>query len=90
MRICKFSPRLHRNQEGITGLETAIILIAFVIVASVFAYVLVVRQKQTTVVDLYNRRGIIARIPWPARSNVYDHWKPHGISSIAVGSMVAW
>jgi len=29
----------HRNQEGITGLETAIILIAFVIVASVFAYV---------------------------------------------------
>jgi len=31
--------RLNRNQQGITGLETAIILIAFVIVASVFAYV---------------------------------------------------
>jgi flagellin FlaB len=31
--------RLRRDQEGITGLETAIILIAFVIVASVFAYV---------------------------------------------------
>ncbi|OGO21613.1 MAG: hypothetical protein A2144_04170 [Chloroflexi bacterium RBG_16_50_9] len=31
--------RLRQNQEGITGLETAIILIAFVIVASVFAYV---------------------------------------------------
>ena len=31
--------RLHENQHGITGLETAIILIAFVIVASVFAYV---------------------------------------------------
>lgn len=30
---------LHRNEEGITGLETAIILIAFVIVASVFAFV---------------------------------------------------
>ena len=30
--------RLHRNQHGITGLETAIILIAFVVVASVFAY----------------------------------------------------
>ena len=30
--------RLHRNQRGITGLETAIILIAFVVVASVFAY----------------------------------------------------
>ena len=31
--------RIRRHQEGITGLETAIILIAFVIVASVFAYV---------------------------------------------------
>jgi flagellin FlaB len=29
----------HSRQEGVTGLETAIILIAFVIVASVFAYV---------------------------------------------------
>jgi flagellin FlaB len=31
--------RLFKNQQGITGLETAIILIAFVIVASIFAYV---------------------------------------------------
>jgi flagellin FlaB len=31
--------KIRRRQEGITGLETAIILIAFVIVASVFAYV---------------------------------------------------
>ncbi len=30
--------RMHINQKGITGLETAIILIAFVVVASVFAY----------------------------------------------------
>ena len=30
--------RLQRDQRGITGLETAIILIAFVVVASVFAY----------------------------------------------------
>lgn len=30
--------RFHREQRGITGLETAIILIAFVVVASVFAY----------------------------------------------------
>ncbi len=30
--------RLHRDQRGITSLETAIILIAFVVVASVFAY----------------------------------------------------
>ena len=34
-----FVRRLKENQQGITGLETAIILIAFVIVASVFAYV---------------------------------------------------
>jgi len=31
--------RIRNREEGITGLETAIILIAFVIVASVFAYV---------------------------------------------------
>lgn len=37
--IEKFIKRLRTRQEGITGLETAIILIAFVIVASVFAYV---------------------------------------------------
>ena len=30
--------RMHRDQKGITGLETAIILIAFVVVAAVFAY----------------------------------------------------
>ena len=30
--------KIHRDQRGITGLETAIILIAFVVVASVFAY----------------------------------------------------
>jgi flagellin FlaB len=30
--------RLHKGERGITGLETAIILIAFVVVAAVFAY----------------------------------------------------
>jgi flagellin FlaB len=30
--------KMHRGQKGITGLETAIILIAFVVVAAVFAY----------------------------------------------------
>jgi archaeal flagellin FlaB len=35
----KFLKRLRGKEQGITGLETAIILIAFVIVASVFAYV---------------------------------------------------
>ena len=37
--LSRMSRRIHDEQEGITGLETAIILIAFVIVASVFAYV---------------------------------------------------
>ena len=35
----KMWERLRAREEGITGLETAIILIAFVITASVFAYV---------------------------------------------------
>lgn len=35
----KILKRLRGKEKGITGLETAIILIAFVIVASVFAYV---------------------------------------------------
>ena len=35
----KLVKTIRERQEGITGLETAIILIAFVIVASVFAYV---------------------------------------------------
>ena len=30
--------KIHKGQKGITGLETAIILIAFVVVAAVFAY----------------------------------------------------
>ena len=34
----KMLGRVHKDQKGITGLETAIILIAFVVVASVFAY----------------------------------------------------
>ena len=37
--IKRFLAKIRQAQEGITGLETAIILIAFVIVASVFAYV---------------------------------------------------
>jgi archaeal flagellin FlaB len=34
----RFFKNLSKNQKGITGLETAIILIAFVVVAAVFAY----------------------------------------------------
>lgn len=35
----KLWKKIRKNEKGITGLETAIILIAFIIVASVFAYV---------------------------------------------------
>ena len=34
----KLAGKMQRDERGITGLETAIILIAFVVVASVFAY----------------------------------------------------
>jgi flagellin FlaB len=37
--LARLVRRLEKNQQGITGLETAIILIAFVMVASVFSYV---------------------------------------------------
>jgi len=37
--LARFKRRMHGDEQGITGLETAIILIAFVMVASVFAYV---------------------------------------------------
>ena len=36
--MCRLLKRMRTDQRGITGLETAIILIAFVIVASVLAY----------------------------------------------------
>lgn len=36
--VTQFLRRLRREEEGITALETAIILIAFVVVASVFAF----------------------------------------------------
>jgi archaeal flagellin FlaB len=36
-----FINRIHKREQGITGLETAIILIAFVVVAAVFAYTVI-------------------------------------------------
>ena len=38
-RLVRFIKRAKKEEEGITGLETAIILIAFVVVATVFAFV---------------------------------------------------
>lgn len=37
-KVRSLALRLWREQDGITGLETAIVLIAFVVVSSVFAY----------------------------------------------------
>lgn len=53
-----------RNEAGITGLETAIILIAFVVVATVFAFVVLTtgifsaeRGKETVFAGLQKARG---------------------------------
>jgi archaeal flagellin FlaB len=63
-RFAKFFRRLHRDERGITGLETAIILIAFVIVSSVFAFVVLStglvsaeRGKQTVLAGLEKAQG---------------------------------
>jgi len=60
----KLLSKLHKKEEGITGLETAIILIAFVIVASVFAFVVLStglfsadRGKETVFAGLDKARG---------------------------------
>jgi len=44
----KLINRMHKDQRGITGLETAIILIAFVVVAAVFAYTVLSAGMFTT------------------------------------------
>ncbi|UCH86948.1 MAG: hypothetical protein JSU97_00595 [Dehalococcoidia bacterium] len=63
-RIARLFRSLHKKEEGITGLETAIILIAFVIVASVFAFVVLStglfsaeRGKETVFAGLEKARG---------------------------------
>ena len=56
--------RAHQNERGITGLETAIILIAFVVVATVFAFIVLTtgifsaeRGKETVYAGLQKARG---------------------------------
>src|SRR5574338_270264 len=56
-----------RDERGITGLETAIILIAFVVVAAVFAFVVLStglfsseRGKETVYAGLQKTRGSMA------------------------------
>ena len=60
----KLFARAAKNEEGITGLETAIILIAFVVVATVFAFVVLTtgifsaeRGKETVFAGLQKARG---------------------------------
>lgn len=57
---------LKRREEGITGLETAIILIAFVVVATVFAFIVLTtgifsaeRGKETVFAGLQKARGTL-------------------------------
>ena len=56
--------KLHRNEQGITALETAIILIAFVVVAAIFAFTvlstgtfLTERSKEAAYAGLQEVRG---------------------------------
>src|SRR3990167_9211285 len=62
-RVLKFVRRL-REERGITGLETAIILIAFVVVAAVFSFVVLStglfsseRGKEAVYAGLQKTRG---------------------------------
>ncbi|MEX2247418.1 MAG: archaellin/type IV pilin N-terminal domain-containing protein [Dehalococcoidia bacterium] len=65
-RILNFVRRV-RDERGITGLETAIVLIAFVVVAAVFAFVVLStglfsseRGKETVYAGLSKTRGSMA------------------------------
>jgi flagellin FlaB len=65
-KLSRYVRRVARDEAGITGLETAIILIAFVIVASVFAFVVLStglfsaeRGKQTVLAGLEKASGNI-------------------------------
>ncbi len=62
--IRNLARRVSRDERGITGLETAIILIAFVVVATVFAFVVLTagifsaeRGKETVYAGLAKARG---------------------------------
>ncbi len=64
MKRIKEFLRKARNEHGITGLETAIVLIAFVVVAAVFAFVVLStglfsseRAKETVYAGLAKTRG---------------------------------
>ena len=63
-KIQRLLNRSARDEQGITGLETAIILIAFVVVATIFAFVVLTtgvfsseRAKETVFAALEKARG---------------------------------
>ena len=63
-KVARLFSRAAREEQGITGLETAIILIAFVVVATVFAFVVLTtgvfsseRGKETVFAGLSKARG---------------------------------
>ena len=63
-KIQRLLNRTARSEQGITGLETAIILIAFVVVATIFAFVVLTtgvfsaeRGKETVFAGLEKARG---------------------------------
>ena len=63
-KVLRLFSRTAREERGITGLETAIILIAFVVVATVFAFVVLTtgifsseRGKETVFAGLQKARG---------------------------------
>jgi flagellin FlaB len=63
-KIRSLARRASRDERGITGLETAIILIAFVVVATVFAFIVLTtgmfsaeRGKETVFAGLQKARG---------------------------------
>jgi len=65
-RLLSTLRRSHRDERGITGLETAIILIAFVVVATVFAFVVLTtgvfsseRGKESVYAGLNKARGTL-------------------------------
>lgn len=63
-KVLRLLGRSARDEQGITGLETAIILIAFVVVATIFAFVVLTtgvfsaeRGKETVFAGLEKARG---------------------------------
>jgi flagellin FlaB len=77
---------LWRDERGITGLETAIILIAFVVVATVFAFVVLTtgifsseRGKETVFAGLQKARGTME-----VRGGVLVRATPPTVDSIEI------